>query len=150
MAFLPGLTNFITHVGKVTLPPVVVKQLKKANTISEGIVLPHGLQSVAARQTRMGKTHSTHTGMMIVNGVLTYFSFGLYSAILAAAMQLAKEERARRLKDKMQKWDISTNLQLDAADAEALRLDTERARIAAGGDVNPDFILSANTGEKVG
>lgn len=141
MSFLPGLNRFL-HLAAIPIPKPILERMKKANTIAEGIVLPHGLQSVAARQTRMGKMHSTHTGMLIVNGVLTYFTLGLYAAIVAAAIQLAKERRARQLKDKMQRLDADTNSQLDALDAEAERLSNERLRIANGGAVDPNFPIS--------
>lgn len=149
MSFLPGLKH-VLNIAAAPVPRYVLEKMKKANTIAEGIVLPHQVQSKAARLTRFGKIHTKvdtpHNGMLLVNGVLTFFTMGVYAAIIAVAIQLAKEERARRIRDKLKRYDAATSTQVDLLGAEADRLEKERLRIAGGGAVDPNFLINQESG----
>jgi len=148
--------SFFSHLIRVPehlLPPQMRPQLEKANTLVESMVMPYRLQSTAAQHTRTGKLHgkifkaaTSHTGMMIVNGVLTYFTFGLYAALVSAAADAYKDRQKRRMTDRLSHLDDATQAKLDSLDAEAERLTRERERIAKGGANDPHFQINPAIG----
>jgi len=145
LGFSWGDLNPLKIAQKIT-PPEVKKIVQKVNAQAQAVALPKGLMSKAARETRIGKlkqkVETNKNFGIVVSGVLTVFTLGVYAAILAAALQYAKEERARRIRDKLQNWDKATNDKLDVYDAQWLRLDNERKRIAEGGQIDPSFKIN--------
>jgi hypothetical protein len=130
------------HVAQRITPPEIKNLVHKVTSQIEAVTLPHGLQSKDARNTRLGKLQTNKNFGIVIQGVLTVFTMGVYAAVIAAALQYAKEERARRIRDKMLNWDKATNGQLDTYDAQWLRLENERKRLAAGGPIDPAFQIN--------
>lgn len=120
MNFLPGLTKYLS--------PKLKKRVKQAGSVVQGVTLPHAFQSVAARQTILGKIQSNKAAELGVKGAVLYASGGL-PAIVGAAGKLYADRQVSRASDAAANLDASTSADLAVKDAEAARLTKERLSI---------------------